>query len=153
LSVGEENSQMYDVISHTVPFLPQDRPRYVMGVGTPEDLLEGVARGVDMFDCVMPTRHARNGMLFTSQGRLLIKHARYTQDSQPVDPNCNCYTCRNFSRAYLRHLFVSGEILAPILNTVHNLYFYLDLLRQIRHSIACNKLASFKQTFLEKYND
>jgi queuine tRNA-ribosyltransferase len=135
LSVGEAKSETYDVVEYTAALLPQDRPRYLMGVGTPEDLLEGVARGVDMFDCVMPTRNARNGTVFTSQGKLVIKNARYTRDKSPLDPACECMVCRRYSRAYIRHLFIAREMLAGILATAHNLYFYLDTMRKIRHAI------------------
>jgi queuine tRNA-ribosyltransferase len=119
----------------TTPLLPRDRPRYVMGVGMPEELAEYVARGVDMMDCVLPSRNARNGCLFTSEGRVIIKQARYRDDPAPVDPNCQCYTCRTYSRAYLRHLFQAGEILFATLATLHNLKHYLDRMRQIRHAI------------------
>jgi queuine tRNA-ribosyltransferase len=152
LSVGEEKSLMYDIISHTVACLPEQKPRYAMGLGGPEDLVECVSRGVDMFDCVMPTRHARNGVLFTSNGRLVIKNARYAADPTPVDPECGCYTCRHYSRAYLRHLFLSGEILAARLNTIHNLYFYLDLMRQIRHAIGQSKFLEMSDNFKFRYN-
>ena len=150
LSVGEPPEVMYDVVSHTVPFLPEASPRYLMGVGTPEDLLEAVARGVDMFDCVLPTRNARNGQLFTSRGRINIKNARYAEDDGPADPDCSCYTCRNFSRAYLRHLFAVNELNAATLNTLHNLNFYLDTLRRIRESLAFGRFESFKVAFREK---
>ena len=116
--------------------LPLDRPRYLMGAGTPVDILESVARGVDMFDCVLPTRNARNGTLFTSRGRLAIKNARFTDDPSPLDPDCRCYTCSRFSRAYLRHLYVAREITAATLHTIHNLHFYLELMRRIRSAIA-----------------
>lgn len=152
LSVGESKPLMYEIVSHTVDFLPEEKPRYAMGLGTPEDLFECVSRGIDMFDCVMPTRHARNGMLFTSEGRLVIKQAQYTEDGRPIDPECGCYTCRNYSRAYLRHLFLSGEILAARLNTIHNLYFYLDLMRQIRHSIGQSNFFLLWQNFQSRYN-
>jgi queuine tRNA-ribosyltransferase len=150
LSVGEPNEQMLDILRYTAPLLPADRPRYLMGVGTPEDLLDGVAAGIDMFDCVMPTRNARNGTLFTSQGKIAIKNARYTADPGPLDPACSCMTCRTVSRGYLRHLFVSGEIAALVYNTVHNVSFYLDLMRGIRHSIASNSFAAFRETFLSR---
>jgi queuine tRNA-ribosyltransferase len=126
---------MYDVIEHLEPHLPEEKPRYLMGVGTPEDLVECVARGVDMFDCVMPTRHARNGWLFTADGHIVIKHAEYKDDERPVDERCGCPVCRTHSRAYLRHLFMAGEILSSVLNTVHNLYFYLDTMNRIRQFI------------------
>ena len=147
LSVGEPNDVMYNVIESTAPLLPQDQPRYLMGVGTPIDLIEAVARGIDMFDCVMPTRNARNGQLFTAAGPLNIKNARYAEDPSPPDPACGCYTCRTFSRAYLRHLFVAGEIAAATLNTLHNLYFYLDTLRRIREAISFGTFERFRQDF------
>jgi queuine tRNA-ribosyltransferase len=141
LSVGEPRSLSLEMAGITVPLLPRDRPRYVMGVGMPEELAEYVARGVDMMDCVLPSRNARNGCLFTSQGRVIIKQARYRDDPAPVDPNCECYTCRTHSRAYLRHLFQAGEILFSTLATIHNLRYYLDRMRQIRQSIL---LGSFR---------
>jgi queuine tRNA-ribosyltransferase len=147
LSVGEPPEVMYDVVAHTAPRLPADRVRYLMGTGTPEDLVESVARGIDLFDCVLPTRNARNGQLFTSEGRLNIKNARYAEDDRPADPACSCYTCRTFSRAYLRHLFVAGEISGATLNTLHNLHFYLDTLRRIRDAIAFGRFESFRLAF------
>jgi len=147
LSVGEPIDVMYDIVGRTTPSLPDDRPRYLMGTGTPEDLVESVARGVDLFDCVLPTRNARNGQLFTSEGRLNIKNARYAEDDRPPDPACRCYTCRTCSRAYLRHLFSSGEINASTLNTLHNLNFYLDTLRRIRDAIAFGGFESFRLAF------
>ena len=150
LSVGEPPAVMYDVVSQTVPFLPRESPRYLMGVGTPEDLLEAVERGIDMFDCVLPTRNARNGQLFTSRGRINIKNARYAEDDGPADPDCSCYTCRTFSRAYLRHLFAVNELNAATLNTLHNLNFYLDTLRRIRESLTFGRFESFKVAFRQK---
>ncbi|HZR23485.1 MAG TPA: tRNA guanosine(34) transglycosylase Tgt [Vicinamibacterales bacterium] len=147
LSVGEPIDLMYDVVAHTTPHLPRDRPRYLMGVGTPIDIVEAVSRGVDMFDCVLPTRNARNGQLFTSEGKLNIKNRQYAEDDRPPDPNCGCYTCRNFSRAYLRHLFVAGEINASTLNTLHNLNFYLDTLRGIRESLTFGRFQTFRDEF------
>ena len=135
LSVGEPKDLMYEIVDCTAPLLPWDKPRYLMGVGTPEDLVRAIAMGVDMFDCVLPTRNARNGCLFTSQGRILIKNAAYAEDTDPLDPNCSCPTCRRYSRAYLRHLFLSGEHLSAVYNTLHNLTFYLDMMRKIRESI------------------
>lgn len=135
LSVGEPKDLMYEIIECTAPLLPWDRPRYLMGVGTPEDLVRAVAMGVDMFDCVLPTRNARNGCLFTSEGRILIKNAAYAEDQGPLDPNCSCQTCLRYSRAYLRHLFLAGEHLSAVYNTLHNLTFYLDMMRKIRHAI------------------
>ena len=148
LSVGEPVDQMYAVAGDTARRLPVDRPRYLMGAGTPQDLVECVARGVDMLDCVMPTRHARNGQLFTSEGRLNIKNARYAEDDGPLDPQCGCYTCRHHSRAYLRHLYLAGEMTAGALNTLHNLSFYLDTMRRIRDAIAFRTFDIFRQEFL-----
>jgi queuine tRNA-ribosyltransferase len=147
LSVGEPTDVMYDIVAGTTCCLPEDRPRYLMGTGTPQDLVESVARGVDLFDCVLPTRNARNGQLFTSEGPVNIKNARYAEDDRPPDPACTCYTCRTFSRAYLRHLFRAGEINASTLNTLHNLHFYLDTLRQIRDAIAFGRFESFRAAF------
>jgi len=146
LSVGESPEEMYRTVESTAPLLPEKQPRYLMGVGTPVDLVECVARGIDMFDCVMPTRNARNGQLFTSQGILNIKNARFAEDDSPVDPECGCYSCRHFSRAYLRHLFVAGEITASALNTLHNLYFYLDTMKGIRDAIAFGTFEKFRQS-------
>src|SRR5262245_18769365 len=149
LSVGEPTDEMYEMVRFTTGFLPADRPRYLMGTGTPEDLVESVARGIDMFDCVLPTRNARNGQLFTSEGRLNIKNARYAEDPRPPDASCDCYTCRTCSRAYLRHLFLVGEINAATLNTLHNLHFYLDTMRRIREAIAFGRFESFRLAFHE----
>ncbi len=146
LSVGEPAEAMYATVGHTAPLLPADRPRYLMGVGTPLDIVEAVSRGIDLFDCVMPTRNARNGQLFTSEGRLSIKNARYADDAGPADPACGCYTCRTHSRAYLRHLFVSGEIGAAVLNTVHNLRFYLDTMARVRQAIVFGTLETLRQS-------
>ena len=131
----------------TAAIMPQDYPIYLMGVGTPEDLVEGVFRGVDMFDCVMPTRNARNGMLFTSKGRLVIKNARFQEDPRPVDEACSCYTCRNFSRAYLRHLYMAREILASNLNSIHNLHYFVGLMGEIRQAIAEDQFVEFRRQF------
>lgn len=150
LSVGEPPDLMYDIVGCTAPRLPADRPRYLMGVGTPEDLVEAVARGIDLFDCVLPTRNARNGQLFTTDGRLNIKNARYAADEQPPDPECSCYTCRTCSRAYLRHLYMSDEMTGSTLNTLHNLHFYLDTLRRIREAIAFGRFESFKREFRQR---
>ncbi len=147
LGVGEPPDTMYDVVGATTPSLPADRPRYLMGTGTPVDLVEAVARGIDLFDCVLPTRNARNGQLFTSDGRLNIKNARYADDPAPPDPRCACYTCRHFSRAYLRHLYMAGEIGAACLNTVHNLYFYLDSMRRIREVIVFGSFDTLRQEY------
>jgi len=146
-SVGEEPAAMRDGVALAAPLLPRDKPRYLMGVGTPLDLVECVASGVDMFDCVLPTRCARNGLLFTSAGRVVIKNARYADDAGPLDPACTCYTCRTFSRAYLRHLFVAKELLAMRLNTLHNLAFYLSLMQQVRQAIEKGAYAAFATAF------
>jgi queuine tRNA-ribosyltransferase len=143
LSVGEPRSLSMEMTEITAPLLPKDRPRYVMGVGMPEELPEYVARGVDMMDCVLPSRNARNGCLFTSTGRVTIKQTRYKDDPAPVDSNCACYTCRTYSRAYLRHLFQAGEILFATLATLHNLYHYLDRMRQIRQSIMLGRFRAY----------
>jgi len=146
LSVGEPKSIMWEMIDAVVDLLPQDKPKYLMGVGFPEDIIEGVYRGIDMFDCVIPTRHARNGSLFTREGRINIKHAKYVKDESPIDKACACYTCKTFSRAYLRHLFVSHELSSYFLNTIHNIFFYNNLLETIREEI---QKGSFK-TFYEQ---
>jgi queuine tRNA-ribosyltransferase len=143
LSVGEPRPLSLEMTEATTAVLPKDRPRYVMGVGLPEELPQYVARGVDMMDCVMPTRNARNGTLFTSLGRVSIKQARYQDDAGPLDPACACYCCRNFSRAYLRHLFMAGEILFSTLATIHNLRFYLDIARRMRESIVFGEFPQF----------
>jgi queuine tRNA-ribosyltransferase len=135
LSVGEPKELMYEMVASTAPLMPWDGPRYLMGVGTPEDLVRAISLGIDMFDCVLPTRNARNGYLFTSTGRVLIKNARYADDEGPIDPNCLCQTCRRYSRAYLRHLYLSGEHLYAVYSTLHNLTFYLDMMRKIRDAI------------------
>jgi queuine tRNA-ribosyltransferase len=150
LSVGEEKPLMYEIMAVCGPLLPVGQPRYVMGIGAPEDLIEGINAGFDMFDCVMPTRNARNGMLFTSFGRLNIKGAAYAEDRLPIDPECGCYVCKNYSRAYLRHLFRAGEILAARLNTYHNLYFYLSLMAGARVAIAEGRFAQFRREFYAK---
>jgi queuine tRNA-ribosyltransferase len=147
LSVGEPIPEMYDMTEQTAPLLPADRPRYLMGVGTPIDLVESVSRGIDMFDCVLPTRNARNGQLFTSTGRLNIKNAEFADDPRPLDERCGCYTCRTFSRAYLRHLFMAQEMTAGTLNTLHNLYFYLDTMRRIREAIVFSTLEEVRQEY------
>ena len=135
LSVGEPKEDMMRILAHTAPQLPTDKPRYLMGVGTPEDLMDSVEQGIDMFDCVMPTRNARNGHLFTRFGDVKIKNARFKTDPAPLDPTCTCYTCQNFSRAYLHHLFRAGEILSSILNTIHNLHYYQTLMAEMRQAI------------------
>ena len=146
LSVGEPRGLSLEMTEATTPLLPADRPRYVMGVGMPEELPEYVARGVDMMDCVLPSRNARNGCLFTSQGKLLIKQARYRDDARPLDANCACYTCRTFSRAYLRHLYMSGEILFSMLATLHNLGHYLDIMKRMRQAILFGTFPEFLKT-------
>jgi len=147
LSVGEPNELMMDITEYTAKLLPQDHPIYLMGVGTPEDLVESVYRGVDMFDCVMPTRNARNGMLFTSRGRVVIKNSQYSNDPKPPDESCGCYTCLNYSRAYLRHLYISREILAYHLNTIHNLYYFVGLMRSMREAIEKDTFLRFRNNF------
>jgi len=147
LSVGEPKDERQRILDHTVPQMPADRPRYLMGVGTPEDIVEAVGRGVDMFDCVMPTRNARNGHLFTRTGVIRIRNSRYQDDVRPLDPQCGCYTCRYYSRAYLRHLDKCGEILGARLNTLHNLYYYQELMRGLREAISAGRLAAFVSDF------
>ncbi|MEW6129123.1 MAG: tRNA guanosine(34) transglycosylase Tgt [Acidobacteriota bacterium] len=150
LSVGEDKQIMYSVIEHLTPKIPETKPRYLMGVGTPEDIVEAVAQGIDMFDCVMPTRNARNGNLFTSRGRINIKNARYKTDDRPLDETCSCPTCGRYSRAYIRHLYMSGEILAAILCSAHNISFYLDTMRRIRQAISLGAFNEFHSTFIEE---
>ena len=152
LSVGEPKELMYEMTAASAEDLPDTHPRYLMGVGTPEDLVEGVYRGIDMFDCVMPTRNARNGMLFTSQGRVVIKNARFKSDRRPIDENCGCYTCRHYSRAYLRHLYMTREILSYQLNTIHNLYYYCSLMHQMRRAIKNHMFAEFRREFYSQRN-
>jgi queuine tRNA-ribosyltransferase len=143
LSVGEPRQRTREVIEATLEHLPKDKPRYVMGVGTPEEIVEYAKLGVDMMDCVLPTRAARHGLLFTSEGKVSIKQARYAQDAGPLDPNCGCRVCQRYSRAYLRHLYASNEVLAQVLNTLHNLSFYLDTMRRVRHSIQLGEESRF----------
>jgi queuine tRNA-ribosyltransferase len=152
LSVGEPAPEMYDILDTTVPALPADQPRYLMGVGMPDDLVEAVYRGVDMFDCVLPTRNARNGQLFVRTGLLNIKNARYAEDDRPLDPDCACPVCVRYSRAYLRHLFTAGEIASAALNTLHNLHFYLDTMRRIREAIVFGTFADFRREFLQTFS-
>lgn len=147
LSVGEPKEDMQRILAHTGPKLPAHKPHYLMGVGTPEDLVEGVANGIDMFDCVMPTRNARNGWLFTRYGDVKIKNARYKDDDEPLDASCACYTCQNFSRAYLHHLHRCGEILGARLNTIHNLHYYLELMQDMRNAIDAHRFAEFRIQF------
>jgi queuine tRNA-ribosyltransferase len=143
LSVGEPKAEMYEVAEYTAKLLPRHRPRYLMGVGTPADLVECVARGIDMFDCVLPTRNARNGGVFTSQGKVTIKNTKYARDESPLDPACECAVCRRYSRSYIRHLLVAGEMLGAILTTQHNLHFYIDRVRKIRQSLLFGAFAEF----------
>jgi queuine tRNA-ribosyltransferase len=150
LSVGEEKGVMYSVIEDLAPLMPAERPRYLMGVGTPEDLIEAVARGVDMFDCVLPTRNGRTGQAFTSRGKVNIKNARYARDVRPLDEACGCAVCRRHTRAYLRHLYLTGEMLGGILLTHHNLAFFLDTLRRVRQSIRSGDFARFRQEFRDE---
>ena len=147
LSVGEPKEDMLRILRHTAPQLPRDKPRYLMGVGTPEDIVAAVAQGIDMFDCVMPTRNARNGMLFTRLGDIKIKNAQYRMDLRPLDEQCGCYTCCNFTRAYLHHLHRIGEILGARLNTIHNLYYYQQLMNEIRAAIEADAFADFITVF------
>jgi len=149
LSVGEEKPVMYEVVEAVAPSMPAERPRYLMGVGTPEDLVESVARGVDMFDCVIPTRNGRNGQAFTSRGRLNIKNARWTADTRPLDEACRCAVCRRHARAYLRHLYMTGEMLAAVLLSHHNLAFFLDTMRRVRQAIRSGEFTRFRREFLE----
>ena len=148
VSVGEPKEEMLRITAHTPHRLPADKPRYLMGVGTPEDLVEAVAVGVDMFDCVLPTRNARNGHLFTRFGDLRIRNARYKTDERPIDESCGCYTCKHFSRAYLHHLDRCAEMLAPMLTTVHNLHYYLNLMREVREALDAGRFAAFRARFL-----
>jgi len=147
LSVGEPTELMLEIADTALPRLPSDRPRYIMGVGTPENLVELVARGADMFDCVLPTRNARNGQFFTSRGTFNISNARFRQDQDPVDPDCACYTCHNYSRAYLRHLYTARELLAYRLNSIHNIHYYTQLMAQMRQAIAEDRFNAFRRTF------
>ena len=152
LSVGEPTEVMHEVAAQTASLLPADRPRYLMGVGMPDDLVELVARGIDLFDCVLPTRNARNGQLLTRMGPINIKGARYAEDQDPPDPDCVCYTCRHFSRAYLRHLYLAREVNAATLNTLHNLHFYLDTMRRIGEAIMLGSFETFRQAFHQTFS-
>jgi queuine tRNA-ribosyltransferase len=145
--VGEPKEDMARIVAHIGPRLPVNAPRYLMGVGTPEDIVDGVANGIDMFDCVMPTRNARNGWLFTRFGDIKIKNARHREDAAPLDARCGCYTCRNFSRAYLHHLHRANEILGARLNTIHNLFYYQELMAGLREAVAATDLAAFRKRF------
>ena len=153
LSVGEEKSVMYDVLEYLAPQMPKDAPRYLMGVGTPEDLIEAVSRGVDMFDCVMPTRNGRTGGVFTSRGKLNIRNAKFARDAEPLDADCACSVCRRYSRAYIRHLYQTGEMLAAMLISHHNLAFFLDTMRQVRQAIKFGDFNHFRKTFLDKLQE
>lgn len=152
LSVGEPKEMMYEILESTVGLLPKDKPRYLMGVGTPDCLVEGVTRGIDMFDCVFPTRVARNGMAMTKTGRLVVKNAEFARDFRPIDEDCGCYACRNFSRAYIRHLLKADEIFGLRLTTAHNLYFLLDFMKKMRQAIIDDRFVEFKNLFLTNYN-
>ncbi|HBV97048.1 MAG: queuine tRNA-ribosyltransferase [Peptococcaceae bacterium BICA1-7] len=151
LSVGEPKDLMYESLENTIPLIPPGKPRYLMGVGSPDCLLEGVARGVDMFDCVLPTRIARNGTVFTHDGKLVVRNAEYARDFRPLDPDCDCYTCRNYTRAYVRHLIKANEILGVRLTTIHNLYFTLRLMHNIRVAIEQDSFSSYKKEFMERF--
>ena len=150
-AVGEAPEAMWEGVARDAPLLPAEKPRYLMGVGTPEDLLAGVAAGIDLFDCVLPTRTARNGLLFTSRGKVVIRNARHADDEGPIDPACGCYACRTFSRAYLRHLFKAGEILGLRLNTLHNLHFYLSLMADAREAVAAGRFDAFRRERVEAW--
>jgi queuine tRNA-ribosyltransferase len=152
LSVGEEKSVMWEVVGAVAPEMPQDQPRYLMGVGTPEDLVEGVARGIDMFDCVLPTRNGRTGQAFTSFGKLNVKNAQWALDTRPLDESCGCTVCRRHSRSYLRHLYMTGEMLASVLLTHHNLAFFLDTMRRVRQSIRSGDFTNFRREFTDRLN-
>lgn len=152
LSVGEDKASMFDIIAKTAPRLPYEKPRYLMGVGTPEDILSAVQMGIDMFDCVLPTRNARNGLLFTQFGKITIKNSKYAKDPRPIDENCRCYTCRHYSRAYLRHLFMAREILSYRLNTIHNLFYYLEFMSLIRQAILGHRLKTFVAEVTKNWN-
>jgi len=150
VSVGEPKEIMYEITDTVTPLLPHDKPRYLMGVGTPEDIVFAVSRGIDMFDCVIPTRCARHGLLFTNSENVVIKNARWREDANPIDETCDCYTCRNYSRAYLRHLYLAGEILAMVLNTIHNVRYYMRLMENIRLAISENRFVEFREDFTNK---
>lgn len=151
LSVGEDKSDMYAMLDVTVPELPESKPRYLMGVGHPEDLLEGVARGIDLFDCVVPSRHGRTGSLFTTTGRVVIKQAQYAEDERPIDPDCACPVCRRYSRAYLHHLFMVKEMLGARLNTIHNLWYFSELMRRIREALVEGTFPEFRESFYRNH--
>ena len=151
LSVGEPKELMYEVLDYTVPLMPEDKPRYLMGVGSPDDLLEGVIRGIDMFDCVLPTRIARNGTAMTSVGKVVVRNAKYARDFGPLDPNCDCYTCKNYTRSYIRHLIKANESFGQRLVSYHNLHFLINLMEQIREAIRNDRLLDFREEFFEQY--
>jgi queuine tRNA-ribosyltransferase len=151
LSVGEPKPLMYEVMDYLVPLMPANKPRYLMGVGSPDALLEGSIRGIDMFDCVLPTRIARNGTVMTSSGRLVIRNAKYAEDFTPLDPHCECYTCKNYTRAYIRHLIKAEETFGIRLTSIHNLHFLLDLMRKIRQAISEDRLLDYRNEFFELY--
>jgi queuine tRNA-ribosyltransferase len=151
LSVGEPKHLMYEVLDYTTPMLPANKPRYLMGVGSPDALIEGAIRGIDMFDCVLPTRIARNGTCMTSNGRLVIRNAKHAEDFGPLDPECSCYTCRNYSRAYIRHLIKADETFGMRLTTYHNLHFLLELMKQVRQAIQEDRLLDFRDGFFARY--
>ena len=151
VSVGEGLELLKKVVAMTEPFLPEDKPRYLMGVGLPEDILESIERGMDMFDCVIPTRYARSATLFTNRGRIRLTHKNYRRDFFPVEPNCTCYTCRNFTRAYLHHLFNANEVLSAILASIHNVHFYQEFMNRCRSAIEEGRFTAFKREFLEEY--
>ncbi|HEY5974952.1 MAG TPA: tRNA guanosine(34) transglycosylase Tgt, partial [Geobacteraceae bacterium] len=151
VSVGEGLELLKKVVAMTAPFLPQDKPRYLMGVGLPEDILESEERGMDMFDCVIPTRYARSATLFTRRGKIRLTHKNYRRDFFPIDPSCSCYACTNFTRAYLHHLFNANEVLSAILASIHNVQFYLTMMAEIRQSIEAGRFADYKREFLEQY--
>jgi queuine tRNA-ribosyltransferase len=151
LSVGESKAEMHAMLDATVPELPEDKPRYLMGVGHPEDLIEGVSRGIDLFDCVVPSRHGRTGSLFTAGGRVVIKQAQYVRDERPIDPACGCPVCARYSRAYLHHLYSVKEMLASRLNTIHNLWYFSDFMRRLRTAIAQGSFSEFRDAFYRSH--
>jgi queuine tRNA-ribosyltransferase len=151
VSVGEPSELIYEIVGYTLPLLPDNKPKYIMGMGTPEDILESIAQGADMFDCIIPTRYGRTANAFTSQGRLNLRNAAFADDLSPVDQECDCYLCRNFTRAYVRHLFYANEMLGPQLLSAHNIHFYLNMIRKSRQAIQANRFIEFKDDFLKKY--
>jgi len=151
LSVGEPKDLMYEILDYTVPLLPEEKPRYLMGVGSPDCLVEGVVRGIDMFDCVLPTRLARNGTVLTRKGKLVVRNAEYARDFAPFDPDCSCYACQNYSRSYVRHLIKAGEVLGIRLTTIHNLHFILELMKELREAIREERILEYRERFLKEY--